>query len=50
MDISLNADLDGTILAYNYCAQLVYVMTFDYSHMHNFHLWHSQYIVRMSWV
>ena len=30
MDISLTADLDGKILAYDYRAQLVYVMTFDY--------------------
>ena len=36
MDISLKADLDGKILAYDYRAQLVYVMTFDYPHVYNF--------------
>ena len=37
---TLKADLDGTILAYDYRARLAYVMTFEYLHAHNFHLRH----------
>ena len=34
----VKADLDSTIFAYNYRAQLAYVTTFDHPHVHNFHL------------
>ena len=40
------ADLDGTILAYDYRAQLAYVMTLDHTHVHNFHSPHPQRVVR----
>ena len=46
----VKADLDSTIFAYNYRAQLAYVTTFDHPHVHNFHLRHPQCIVRMLWV
>ena len=36
----LKADLDGTILAYDYRARLANVMTFDHPHAHNFHFRH----------
>ena len=44
----LKADLDGTILAYDYRAQLAYVITLDHTHAHNFHSPHPQRVVRMS--
>ena len=46
---TLKADLDGTISAYDYRERLAYVMAFDHSHAHNFHLRHP-HVVRMSWV
>ena len=44
----LKADLDGTILAYDYRAQLAYVITLDHTYAHNFHSPHPQLVVRMS--
>lgn len=38
MLVTLKADLDGTIFAYDYCAWLAYVWTFDHPHAHNFYL------------
>ena len=46
----LNADLDSKIFAYDYCAQLAYIMTFNHLHAHNFHSQHPQCVVRMLWV
>ena len=46
---TLKADLDGTIFAYDCRERLAYVMAFDHSHAHNFHLRHPN-VVPMSWV
>ena len=48
--LSLKADLHGTIFAYDYRVRIAYVMTYDHPHTHNFHLGHPQCVVRMSWV
>ena len=48
--VSLKADLDSTIFAYDYRARLAFVMIFDHPHAHNFHLRYPQCVVRMSWV
>ena len=32
------ANLDGIIFAYDYCARLAYVMTFDHPHANNLHV------------
>jgi len=43
-------NLNGTIFANDYRARLAYVTTFDHPHVHNFHLWHPQRVVRLLWV
>ena len=35
LSVHVKADLDSTIFAYDYCAQLAYIMTFDHPHAHN---------------
>ena len=35
LSVSVKADLDSTIFAYDCCAQLAYIMTFDHPHAHN---------------
>ena len=47
--LSLKADVEGMIFAYNYHVRLAYVMTFDHPHVHNFHLRHPC-VVHMLWV
>ena len=38
---TFKADLDGAIFAYDYCARLAYVMTFDHPQVHRCHLQYS---------
>ena len=35
LSVRVKADLDSTIFAYDYCAQLAYIMTFDHPRAHN---------------
>ena len=37
------ADLDSTIFAYNYRAQLAYVTTFDHPHVHTYDIHNVSY-------
>ena len=47
---NLKADLDSAFFAYDYCAQLAYIGTFNHPHVHNFCLGHPQCVIQMLWV